>query len=272
MNPANNPSNSSSNYGFGHNSFNTNQSFFSSNYPSSSSPSSFQDQSSSNFNNDMSFVGSRDFANPPPTITPSNFSNVLPGTVPPSNTQAPKERRNTGNRPNRLTYEEFVKQKIPAFLYFSKHPDTAELFVRSDVDEFHKLNDAYNKLASGVYFATCFLTFSADNWLRYKSIIYGMTYRTSLLKLLVKFWLIPSAVTGAASGLFIDDMYQPKMESIAKRYNYADYIFRTAYEKGEIPKTFKSTETPQIQTNTNLSGGGFPSFINTNTNNSNSNK
>jgi len=230
------------------------------NYQSPSS--SFQ---SSNYPNDMNFVGSQpqkqqdSFNNPP-----SNYNNPPPAfpstlnTLTPENLQAAKERKVSQGR--RLTFEEFIAQKVPAFFYFSKHPDTAELFVRSDVDELTKLSSTYNKTLSGLYFAACGLTFFADYWLRYKSLIYGMTYRSSILKLLVKYWLIPSGVTGLVSGAFLDDMYQPKMERIASKYNYAESIFRNAYNKGDIPKNFKSGENNQNQNQMS----SFPGLINSN--------
>jgi len=56
----------------------------------------------------------------------------------------------------------------------------------------------------------------------------------------------------------LDEMYQPKMERIASKYNYAEGIFRNAYNKGDIPKNFKSTDKNQNQISS------FPGLINSN--------
>jgi len=48
------------------------------------------------------------------------------------------------------------------------------------------------------------------------------------------------------------------MERIASKYNYTESIFRNAYNKGDIPKNFKSTDKNQNQISS------FPGLINSN--------
>ena len=155
-----------------------------------------------------------------------------------------------------ISFEDFIKNKTTAFLYFSKHPDTQQQFAKSDVDETIGLLSRYNRSLSYVYFGTCLVTLLGDHLLRQKNVIYGMTYRSSILKILVKFWVIPTAATSTASALVLDNMYIPRMNQIAQRYNYNESIFRQTYDKGEIPVVVRNQQTTADSINNRLNQEG----------------
>ena len=134
-----------------------------------------------------------------------------------------------------ISYEDFIKNKPGALLFFSKHPDTQELFSRQDAEEASNLFQTYNRMILFVYFGSAFATYTADNFLRYKNLIYGMTYRRTIFKLLFKYWLIPTSVAGIANNLFLQDIYIPKIERIANNYSFSEPVFREAFDKG-MPK------------------------------------
>jgi len=138
------------------------------------------------------------------------------------------------NQPSHLSFEEFIKQKPSAFLFFSTHPNTAQLFAPKDIEKFSQVSKDHTNSSFNIYFYACVLTHFADKWLKKQYPIYGLTSRFSVLKILVKFWLIPTDAANVAASLFFDDEYQRKTNLIARGYDYTEEIFRSAYEKSEI--------------------------------------
>lgn len=130
-----------------------------------------------------------------------------------------------------IPYEEFIKNKVSAMMFFAKNDETKQQFSQEDVDRVTELLRKLNNTMTFTFMSACTLAFAGDHMLRSRNLIYGMTYRNSLFKFLFKFWVLPTAITSLTVRGVLQGMYLPKMEAIASRYNFSDDIFRNVYER-----------------------------------------
>jgi len=158
--------------------------------------------------------------------------------------QSPGTHQNTpqsGQQSSKLvSFDEFIKKKVPAFFFFSINPETKQQINQDDVDKVTNLSHRYDRELSIVYALTCIGTFGVDHYLRSKSLLYGMTYRTSLFRFFVKYWLLPGMASGLVDRVYAKHKYSQQIDSILNRYDFQqDPVFRRAFEKSmaDPPKT-----------------------------------
>jgi hypothetical protein len=164
-----------------------------------------------------------------------------------STEQRPTPPRHTPLRKTKtIDFEDFIKNKPGAFLYFSRKPETKNMFEPTDVERVNELMNKFSRSATTTYLGACLAAMIGDRVLRYKNLIYGMTYRSSILKFLLKYWMFPTIVANTAVGTYFAPLYEPQIMNIIDKYRLDDPFFKKIYE-GDDPKN-----TQQQQTGTSL--------------------
>ena len=145
-------------------------------------------------------------------------------------------------------YEDFISKRDNAFIYYSLKPETKHLFPQEDIESVDQLMFNYNGSIIQVYTFSCIGTAFIDRLLRRKNLIYGLTYKPSTLRFLVKYFIIPNSIANLAKSNYLQSKYKNQLSKIYQKYDFNQEIFRNSYaselqSKNQVNEPISSTKS-----------------------------
>jgi hypothetical protein len=132
------------------------------------------------------------------------------------------------------SYDRFIKQKdraFSAFIRFVPADIRDKLINPQDTTEVKNMFENKGKFISIMMLSSALFSFYFDRFLRFKSVIYGITYRWTLFGFVFKYFLFPHFVVSNTIYLYYDPVYKSKMDGILGKYDLSTDEFKDVYDQ-----------------------------------------
>jgi hypothetical protein len=104
-------------------------------------------------------------------------------------------------------------------------------FEPSDKERFTDIANRGAKMNTSVYIGSMVIAEAFDRMLRQRNLIYGLTYKLTVTKLITKLFFVPSMTVGILEKLYIAPVLLPQLQGISDKYDFRSRPFEDVFHR-----------------------------------------
>ncbi|KRX08454.1 hypothetical protein PPERSA_12935 [Pseudocohnilembus persalinus] len=130
-------------------------------------------------------------------------------------------------------YEQFIKNKGEAFNLFSRQKSVLNSgkINSEDSQRFQLAVSSRGTMCLVTIITSSLGIYYLQKGLRFKNIIYGLTYRFTILGFMTKYYLMPQLIARSMDSMFFQRTEKAVQEPILQKYDFNDDFYKELYFK-----------------------------------------